>query len=97
MVGVPPPIDHRCMEYCYMTEVSHIAECMGILLYVRLMGCNGVACIYGQLMGRCNGVTWIYDRLTPLPIDHRSMLHCYTFPLPIDHRSMLHCYTSPAN
>ena len=26
-----------------------------------------------------------------------SMLHHYTFPMPIDHRSMLHCYTSPAN
>ena len=38
MAGVPPPIDHRCMEYCYVTEVSHIAECLGILLYVRLMG-----------------------------------------------------------
>ena len=23
----PPPINHRCMEYCYMKEVSHIAEC----------------------------------------------------------------------
>ena len=23
----PPPIDHRCMEYCYIKEVSHIAEC----------------------------------------------------------------------
>ena len=22
----PPPFDHRCMEYCYTTEVSHIAE-----------------------------------------------------------------------
>ena len=32
--------------------------------------------------------------ITPtLPIDYRSMLHCYTFPLPIDHRSMLYHYT----
>ena len=23
----PPPIDHRCMEYCYTTKVSHKAEC----------------------------------------------------------------------
>ena len=22
----PLPIDNRCMEYCYITEVSHIAE-----------------------------------------------------------------------
>ena len=22
----PPPIDHRCMEYCYTESVSHIAE-----------------------------------------------------------------------
>ena len=22
-----PPIDHKCMEYCYTTKVSHIAEC----------------------------------------------------------------------
>ena len=51
MVGVPPPIDHRCMEYCYTTEVSHIAECMGILLYVTFMECNSVAWIYGQLTG----------------------------------------------
>ena len=51
MVGVPPPIDHRCMEYCYTTEDSHIVECMGILLCVRFMGCNGVAWIYGQLTG----------------------------------------------
>ena len=74
-----------------MTEVSHIVECMGILLCVRLMGCNGVAWIYGQLMGRCNGVAWIYDRLTlQLTIDP-----CYTItpPLSIDHRSMEHCYT----
>ena len=27
MADVPPPIDHRCMEYCYTKEVSHIAEC----------------------------------------------------------------------
>ena len=46
-VGVPPQIDNRCIEYCYTREVSHIAECMGSLLYVRLMGCNGVAWIYG--------------------------------------------------
>ena len=24
---VPPPIDHKCMEYHYTKEVSHIAEC----------------------------------------------------------------------
>ena len=31
---------------------------------VRLMGCNGVAWIYGQLAGgRCNGVAWIYGQL----------------------------------
>ena len=47
MVGVPPPIDHRCMEYCYTTEVAHIVECMGILLCVRLMGYNSVAWVYG--------------------------------------------------
>ena len=23
----PPPIDHRCMEYCYTKEGVHIAEC----------------------------------------------------------------------
>ena len=23
----PSPIDHRCIIYCYTTEVSHIAEC----------------------------------------------------------------------
>ena len=34
-----------------------------------------------------------YTVTPPLPIDHISMLHCYTFPLPIDHRSMLHHYT----
>ena len=22
----PPPIDHRCMEYCYTKKVSQIAE-----------------------------------------------------------------------
>ena len=36
-------------------------------------------------------------QINPLLIDHRSMLHHYTFPLPVDHRSMLHHYTSPAN
>ena len=28
--GPPPPIDHRCMEYHYTTEVSHIAECTSL-------------------------------------------------------------------
>ena len=37
--------------------------------------------------------TYTHDRLTLLPIDHRSMLHHYTCPLPTDHRSMQHCYT----
>ena len=38
----------------------------------------------------CNGVAWIYDRLTPLPIDHRSMLHCYAFPCQL---TIYPCYT----
>ena len=37
--------------------------------------------------------TYSHDRLTLLPIEHRSMLHHYTCPLPIDHRSMQHHYT----
>ena len=37
--------------------------------------------------------TYTHDRLTPLAIAHRSMLHCYTCPLPIDHTSMQHHYT----
>ena len=34
-----------------------------------------------------------YTVTPPPPIDHRSMLHHYTFPSSIDHRSMLHYYT----
>ena len=37
--------------------------------------------------------TCTHNRLTPLPIDHRSMLHHYTCPLPIDHTSVQHHYT----
>ena len=100
------PDQSHLQVYCQ----SHlqVSASYSILLYVRLMGCNSVAWIYGQLTGwRCNGVAWIYDRLIPcqftinpcytvtpsLPIDHRSMLHHYIFPLPIDHTSMQHCYT----
>ena len=43
----PPPIDHRSMEDHYTTLVSHIAYCTDTL--GRLMGCNGVAWIYGWL------------------------------------------------
>ena len=62
---------------------------------------------YIKEVSRMTECTYIYDRLTPLPTDDRSMLHHYTFPcqltidpcytitppLPIDHRSMQHHYT----
>ena len=37
----PPPIDHRCMEYCYTKKVSQIAEYKeGALVHVYSAICE---------------------------------------------------------
>ena len=49
--------------------MGKVLGCNGVAwIYGQLAGgwCNGVAWIYGQLAGGwCNSVAWIYGRLTP--------------------------------
>ena len=44
-------IDHSCIQDNYTKYVSHLRKCTSILLADGLMGCNGVAWIYGHLAG----------------------------------------------
>ena len=54
------------MAFYYMWNCLGVWVCheyMCIVYYVRLMGCNGVAWIYGQLAGRrCKSVALIYGQ-----------------------------------
>ena len=62
----PLPIGHRCMLHCYLPKY------LCIMLYVKLMSCSGLLCIYGQMeeggqsvmkLIRCSGLPWICGQL----------------------------------
>ena len=42
--------------------------------------CSGVQGIYAQLLGIQSAIDPCYTVTPPLPINHGSMLHCYTSP-----------------
>ena len=85
--------------YAQLGGVSICNTYMCIVLYIcrSAIRCAkfGVVLFKSSLLESNRGQSVIdpcYIITPPLPIDHKSMLHCYT-SLPIDHRSMLHHYT----
>ena len=83
-----------CHESDSMSGLPWIyGQLEGVVLPADLPSlCSGIHSISAQV-GCQSVIDPCYTVTPPLPIDHRSMLHHYTFPLPIDHRSMLHHYT----
>ena len=109
--------DHYTAQFSWQTDPtpsSNLSQIHGTLLHHisftytiihryldRLMGCNGVAGMYGWLAGgRCNGVAWTYDWLTPSH-EQRCIEYHYTklgrsagwTTPPIYQRSMADHYT----
>ena len=74
----PLPIDHRSMEYCYTTELSHIAVCTYTKAPLLQSDHRSMVYHYTKYILKYSRMHIYLGQMDPPPTDHRCMEYHYT-------------------